>query len=124
MYANGRVCLLQIMIHQPSGGAQGMASDIAIQAEEIIKLRTRYLYRLPTSRAALVLSDRPLTLILTVLRVHTHRLNGLFAKHTGKPLTAIEKAMDRDLFMEPGEAVEFGIIDSIMEKRSLPTSEH
>lgn len=53
-----------------------------------------------------------------------HRLNGLFAKHTGKPLTAIEKAMDRDLFMEPGEAVDFGIIDSIMEKRSLPASEH
>ncbi|DBA02063.1 TPA: hypothetical protein N0F65_000310 [Lagenidium giganteum] len=78
----------RIMVHQPSGGAQGMASDIAIQAEEIIKLRAR--------------------------------LNGLFAMHTGKPIKAIEKAMDRDLFMDPSTAKEFGIIDSIMEKRSPP----
>ncbi|KAF1336649.1 Atp-dependent clp endopeptidase, proteolytic subunit clpp, partial [Globisporangium splendens] len=85
------VHLEQIMIHQPSGGAQGMASDIAIHAEEIIKLRAR--------------------------------LNGLYAKHTGKPLKTIEKAMDRDLFMDPTAALEFGIIDSIMEKRALnPTS--
>uniref|UniRef100_K3X7I9 ATP-dependent Clp protease proteolytic subunit n=1 Tax=Globisporangium ultimum (strain ATCC 200006 / CBS 805.95 / DAOM BR144) TaxID=431595 RepID=K3X7I9_GLOUD len=81
----------RIMIHQPSGGAQGMASDIAIHAEEIIKLRAR--------------------------------LNGLYAKHTGKPIKTIEKAMDRDLFMDPTAALEFGIIDSIMEKRTLnPTN--
>ncbi|RLN87686.1 hypothetical protein BBJ28_00003653 [Nothophytophthora sp. Chile5] len=75
----------QIMIHQPSGGAQGMASDIAIQAEEIIKLRAR--------------------------------LNNLYASHTGKPLKMIEQAMDRDLFMDPQEAQDFGIIDSIMTSR-------
>ncbi|GLE03255.1 hypothetical protein PINS_up019181 [Pythium insidiosum] len=80
----------RIMVHQPSGGAQGMASDIAIQAEEIIKLRAR--------------------------------LNGLFVHHTGKPLKTIEKAMDRDLFMDPPEALEFGIIDSIMNKRNLATN--
>jgi ATP-dependent Clp protease protease subunit len=43
----------------------------------------------------------------------------LYAHHTGKPLKIIEKAMDRDLFMDPATAVEFGIIDSIMEKREL-----
>ncbi|KAL3663148.1 hypothetical protein V7S43_011559 [Phytophthora oleae] len=75
----------RIMIHQPSGGAQGMASDIAIQAEEIIKLRAR--------------------------------LNGLYASHTGKPIKVIEQAMDRDLFMDPREAQEFGIIDSIISNR-------
>ncbi|KUF99995.1 hypothetical protein AM588_10008851 [Phytophthora nicotianae] len=80
----------RIMIHQPSGGAQGMASDIAIQAEEIIKLRTR--------------------------------LNGLYASHTGKPLKVIEQAMDRDLFMDPREAQEFGIIDSIISNRKTPQS--
>lgn len=76
----------RIMIHQPSGGAQGMASDIAIQAEEIIKLRAR--------------------------------LNGLYASHTGKSLKVIEQAMDRDLFMDPQEARDFGIIDSIIANRS------
>ncbi|GMF12111.1 unnamed protein product [Phytophthora lilii] len=70
---------------RPSGGAQGMASDIAIQAEEIIKLRTR--------------------------------LNGLYASHTGKPIKVIEQAMDRDLFMDPREAQEFGIIDTIVANR-------
>ncbi|TYZ64420.1 hypothetical protein PybrP1_012656 [[Pythium] brassicae (nom. inval.)] len=53
------------------------------------------------------------------------RLNGLFVKHTNKPLSTIENAMDRDLFLDPTQAVEFGIIDAIMEKRSLPTgAEH
>ncbi|CEG37720.1 atp-dependent clp proteolytic subunit [Plasmopara halstedii] len=76
----------RIMIHQPSGGAHGMASDIAIQAEEIIKLRAR--------------------------------LNGLYASHTGKQIKVIEQAMDRDLFMDPREAKEFGIIDSIISSRN------
>ncbi|KAI9917892.1 hypothetical protein PsorP6_012938 [Peronosclerospora sorghi] len=80
----------RIMIHQPSGGAQGMASDIAIQAEEIIKLRTR--------------------------------LNGLYASHTGKPIKVIEQAMDRDLFMDPQEALDFGIIDSIVSNRKTSHS--
>uniref|UniRef100_H3HBD8 ATP-dependent Clp protease proteolytic subunit n=1 Tax=Phytophthora ramorum TaxID=164328 RepID=H3HBD8_PHYRM len=80
----------RIMIHQPSGGAQGMASDIAIQAEEIIKLRAR--------------------------------LNALYASHTGKPIKVIEQAMDRDLFMDPREAQEFGIVDTIIANRKLTQS--
>ncbi|RHY86542.1 hypothetical protein DYB37_013634 [Aphanomyces astaci] len=75
----------RIMVHQPSGGAQGMASDIAIQAEEILQLR--------------------------------HRLNRLFAKHTGKDLAVIENAMDRDKFMDAEGAIAFGLIDSILMRR-------
>lgn len=52
-----------------------------------------------------------------------NRLNGLYAQHTGKPLNIIEQAMDRDLFMDPETAVEFGIIDAIMAKRGAPTPE-
>ena len=75
----------RIMIHQPSGGAQGMASDIEIQAREILRMR--------------------------------HDLNLLYAKYTGKKLEEIEKAMDRDKFMEADEAKEFGIIDEVFDKR-------
>jgi len=76
----------RIMIHQPSGGAQGMAADIEIQAREILRMR--------------------------------HRLN-----YTGKPLEAIEQAMDRDKFMEADEAKEFGLIDEVFDKRPAPTEE-
>jgi ATP-dependent Clp protease, protease subunit len=79
----------RIMIHQPSGGAQGMASDIEIQAREILRMR--------------------------------ESLNALYAKHTGKDLPFIEAAMDRDKFMSPEEAQEFGLIDAVMEKRPVPT---
>ena len=75
----------RIMIHQPSGGAQGMASDIEIQAREILRMRTR--------------------------------LNSLYAKYTGQPLERIEKAMDRDSFLEADEAKEFGLIDAVFDKR-------
>ncbi|KAK7585839.1 hypothetical protein V9T40_000018 [Parthenolecanium corni] len=75
---NGR-----IMIHQPSGGVQGQATDIKIQAEEILKLK--------------------------------HQLNQLYAKHTKRPLAEIETAMERDKFMSPVEAKEFGLIDLILE---------
>lgn len=75
----------RIMIHQPSGGAQGMASDIEIQAREILRMRTR--------------------------------LNSLYAKYTSQPLEEIEKAMDRDKFLEADEAKEFGLIDEVFEKR-------
>jgi ATP-dependent Clp protease protease subunit len=50
-------------------------------------------------------------------------LNGLYAQHTGKPLNIIEQAMDRDLFMDPETAVDFGIIDSIMTKRGAPSAQ-
>jgi len=76
----------RIMIHQPSGGAQGQATDIEIQAREIISLRAR--------------------------------LNDMYVKHTGQPLEAIESGVERDNFMNPEEALEFGLIDSVVDKRA------
>jgi ATP-dependent Clp protease protease subunit len=81
----------RIMIHQPSGGAQGQAADIEIQAEEILKLRTR--------------------------------LNDIYARHTGQPLERIEQMMDRDKFLSPQEAVEFGLIDEVVTSRPVPSGE-
>jgi ATP-dependent Clp protease, protease subunit len=78
----------RIMVHQPSGGARGMASDIEIQAKEILRMRKR--------------------------------LNDLYAKYTGKPLKDIEKAMDRDTFLEADEAKAFGIVDEVFERRPAP----
>lgn len=75
----------QIMIHQPSGGAQGMASDIEIRAKLILDLR--------------------------------NRLNKIYSDNTGQPLEVIEKAMDRDNFMTPEQALEFGLIDKIITSR-------
>jgi len=74
-------------VHQPSGGAQGMASDIEIQAKEILRIRSK--------------------------------MNELYAKYTGKPLKEIEKAMDRDTFLEADEAKTFGIVDEVFEKRPV-----
>jgi ATP-dependent Clp protease protease subunit len=73
----------RIMIHQPSGGAQGTAADIEIQAREILYLRSK--------------------------------LNELYSKHTGKPIEQIEKDMDRDRFMSAEEAVEYGLVDKVIE---------
>ena len=75
----------RIMIHQPLGGARGQASDIEIQAREIIYLKGR--------------------------------LNEALARHTGKTLQEVEKATDRDNYLNAGEAVEFGLIDKVVEKR-------
>jgi ATP-dependent Clp protease protease subunit len=75
----------RIMVHQPSGGARGMASDIEIQAKEILRIR--------------------------------QRMNDLYAKYTGKTLTDIEKALDRDTFLEADEALKFGIVDKVFETR-------
>jgi ATP-dependent Clp protease protease subunit len=75
----------RIMVHQPSGGARGMASDIEIQAKEILRIR--------------------------------QRMNDLYAKYTGKTLTDIEKAMDRDTFLEADEALKFGIVDKVFAHR-------
>jgi ATP-dependent Clp protease, protease subunit len=75
----------RIMVHQPSGGARGMASDIPIQANEILRIRKR--------------------------------MNDLYAKYTGKALKDIEKAMDRDTFLEADEAKAFGIVDEVFDKR-------
>jgi ATP-dependent Clp protease protease subunit len=75
----------RIMIHQPSGGARGMASDIEIQAREILRIRTR--------------------------------MNDLYAKYTGQNLEEIERKMDRDTFLESDEAMAFGLIDKVVDKR-------
>ncbi len=75
----------RIMVHQPSGGARGMASDIEIQAREILRIR--------------------------------QRMNDLYVKYTGQSLTDIEKAMDRDTFLEADEAKKFGIVDKVFESR-------
>ncbi len=76
----------RILIHQPSGGAQGQATDIEIEAKEIIRIKGI--------------------------------LNNIMAKHTGQPLKKIEKDTDRDFWMSPEEAKDYGIIDTIIEKRS------
>jgi ATP-dependent Clp protease protease subunit len=75
----------RIMIHQPSGGAQGQATDIEIQAREILALRAR--------------------------------LNEIYVRHTGQPLEAIQTALERDKFLSPFEAKEFGLIDEVVESR-------
>ena len=75
----------RIMVHQPSGGARGMASDIEIQAREILRIRKR--------------------------------MNDLYVKYTGQSLTDIEKATDRDTFLEADEAMKFGIVDKVFEAR-------
>ena len=81
----------RIMLHQPSGGAQGQATDIEIQAKEILALRAR--------------------------------LNTIYAEHTGQPLDVIESVVERDRYMTPAEALEFGIIDEIVVKRPHPEDE-
>ncbi|CAN0216475.1 ATP-dependent Clp protease proteolytic subunit, mitochondrial [Lethenteron reissneri] len=72
----------RLMIHQPSGGAYGQATDIAIQAEEIQKLK--------------------------------RQINGIYAKHTRQPIGVLEQVMERDRYMSPIEAQEFGLIDKVL----------
>ena len=72
----------RIMIHQPSGGASGSASDIEIQAKEILYLRSQ--------------------------------MNGLYSKHTGRPIEQIERDMERDFFMSAEEAKAYGLIDTVI----------
>lgn len=75
----------EIMIHQPSGGSKGMASDMKIVADQILKTKAR--------------------------------LNEILAKNTGKPIEVIERDTDRDNYMSAKEALEYGLIDSIIENR-------
>jgi ATP-dependent Clp protease protease subunit len=77
----------RIMIHQPLGGAQGQASDIRIQADEILFLK--------------------------------ERLNKELSDRTGQPLDRIQQDTDRDFFMSPTEAVNYGLIDSVIDKRPV-----
>jgi ATP-dependent Clp protease protease subunit len=78
----------RIMVHQPSAGFQGQASDIEIHAREILALKKR--------------------------------LNEIYVKHTGKSLDTVEAALERDFFMTPEQAKDWGLIDSIVEKRVAP----
>merc|ERR1711976_466010 len=80
----------RIMVHQPSGGAQGQATDIQIQAEEITNLK--------------------------------RQLNQIYVKHTGKDLEFIHESLERDKFMNPTQALEFGLIDKILEHPPKPGS--
>src|SRR5262245_39338901 len=73
------------MIHQPSGGFQGQASDIHIQAQEILKIR--------------------------------ERLNEILARHTGQTVDKIRIDSERDNFMSPTEAVAYGLVDKLLDKR-------
>jgi ATP-dependent Clp protease protease subunit len=75
----------RIMIHQPSGGSQGTAADIEIQAKEILYAR--------------------------------ERLNQILARHTGQSLAQIAEDVDRDRFMSPLEAKEYGLIDNVVSHR-------
>ena len=77
----------RIMLHQPSGGFQGQATDIEIHAKEILDLKSR--------------------------------LNEIYNKHTGKTTKEIEKALDRDNFLKPEEAKNFGLIDHVVDKREV-----
>lgn len=75
----------RVMIHQPSGGAQGQATDIEIHAREILNLR--------------------------------ERLNKIYADNTGQDIETINKAMERDRFMSAEDALEFGLVDKVIESR-------
>ena len=76
----------RIMVHQPSAGFQGQATDIEIHANEVLALKKR--------------------------------LNQIYSKHTDKSLEDIKKALERDNFMSPEVAKEFGLIDEVVDKRS------
>ncbi|MDR1580204.1 MAG: ATP-dependent Clp endopeptidase proteolytic subunit ClpP [Synergistaceae bacterium] len=75
----------RILIHQPSGGSRGQASDIKIQADEILKTRKV--------------------------------INGILARQTGQPIDRIERDTDRDYYMSAEEAVEYGLVDKVIQKR-------
>ncbi|HTB33909.1 MAG TPA: ATP-dependent Clp endopeptidase proteolytic subunit ClpP [bacterium] len=75
----------RVMIHQPSGGAQGQSTDIQIQAQEMQRIR--------------------------------EILNGILAKHTGKPIEAINKDTERDNFMSAEEAKAYGLVDDVLNYR-------
>ena len=76
----------RIMVHQPSAGFQGQATDIEIHANEVLALK--------------------------------NRLNEIYSKHTGKSVDDVKKALERDNFMTPDTAKEFGLIDEVVENRS------
>jgi len=76
----------RVMVHQPSAGYQGQATDISIHAAEVLDLKAR--------------------------------LNTIMAKHTGQPLEQIEKDLERDNFKSASEALEYGLVDTVLEART------
>jgi len=82
-----RFCLphSRVMVHQPSAGFQGQATDISIHAEEILDMK--------------------------------RRLNEIMSKHTGQSLKTIERDLERDNFMSAAEAIEYGLIDTVLKHR-------
>lgn len=81
----------RVMLHQPSGGFKGQASDIERHAEDIIKTK--------------------------------RRLNEIYVSHTGQEYEKIEETLDRDYFMNAEDAKDFGIVDEVIEKRTVPEDE-
>jgi ATP-dependent Clp protease protease subunit len=79
-----------IMVHQPSGGYQGQATDIMIHAEQTLKLK--------------------------------RRLNEIYSHHSGQPVEKVEEALERDRYMSPQEALDWGHIDQIVERRGGETA--
>ena len=75
----------RIMVHQPSAGFQGQATDISIHAKEVLELKAR--------------------------------LNAIMAKHTGQPIEKIERDLERDHFMSATEALEYGLVDTVLAQR-------
>lgn len=81
----------RVMLHQPSGGANGQASDIAIHAQEILNVR--------------------------------QKLMEIYVKHTGREMDEIGMTLERDTFMSPEDAKDFGLIDEVIEKRDVGAGE-
>ncbi len=82
----------RVMVHQPSAGFQGQATDISIHATEVLELK--------------------------------RRLNEIMSKHTGQTIETIEKDLERDNFMSADAAVEYGLIDTVLEQRlQIPTED-
>lgn len=82
----------RIMIHQPLGGAKGQATDIEIEAKEIVRMK--------------------------------NMLNGLLSAHSGQPISKIKEDTERDHYLSAQEAVEYGLIDKVIEKLDQPKPEH
>ena len=80
----------RVMLHQPSGGVRGQASDIEIHAREIVQVR--------------------------------RRLNDIFSRHSGQSLESVEECMERDTFMTPAQALDFGLIDEVVRSRGDTTA--
>jgi ATP-dependent Clp protease protease subunit len=76
----------RVMLHQPSGGYSGVATDIERHAEEIIEMK--------------------------------RRLNNIYVRHTGQPYEVIERTLDRDTFQTAEQAMQFGIVDKVYERRA------